>query len=133
MKRLARILRRLAARLDGTYRREPRPWHRSCEGVSGRVFRFFVASAFLDMARLTLGTAHMAARAVEMSTPDAAPSTGQQRAHCSFCNKVQYDVGYMIAAPVAYICDECVALCVTIIAEAKVMQRTADPAGRVAS
>ncbi len=36
---------------------------------------------------------------------------------CSFCNKDQRDVRKLIAGPHVYICDECVKVCVDIIAE----------------
>src|SRR2546426_1937626 len=36
---------------------------------------------------------------------------------CSFCNKDQRDVKKLIAAPTVYICDECVDICLDIIAE----------------
>lgn len=36
---------------------------------------------------------------------------------CSFCNKAQNDVTTLIAGPGVYICDECVELCQSIIAE----------------
>ncbi|MDQ7006089.1 MAG: ATP-dependent Clp protease ATP-binding subunit ClpX [Acidobacteriota bacterium] len=36
---------------------------------------------------------------------------------CSFCNKSQRDVRKLIAGPTVYICDECVDICVDIIAE----------------
>jgi ferredoxin len=36
--------------------------------------------------------------------------------HCSFCRKGQDDVRKLIAGPDVYICDECVAVCVDIIA-----------------
>lgn len=35
--------------------------------------------------------------------------------HCSFCGKDQSSIEYLIAGPEAYICDECVGLCVEII------------------
>jgi hypothetical protein len=38
--------------------------------------------------------------------------------HCSFCGKPQTDVVKMIAGPGVFICNECVALCVPIMAEA---------------
>ena len=37
---------------------------------------------------------------------------------CSFCGKSQKQVKQLIAGPGVYICDECVALCVEILAEA---------------
>ncbi|HEU4400581.1 MAG TPA: ATP-dependent Clp protease ATP-binding subunit ClpX [Candidatus Polarisedimenticolia bacterium] len=36
---------------------------------------------------------------------------------CSFCNKDQRDVKKLIAGPTVYICDECVDICLDIIAE----------------
>jgi hypothetical protein len=36
---------------------------------------------------------------------------------CSFCQKDQSDVRKLIAGPTTYICDECVAVCVDIIAD----------------
>ncbi|HEY3175882.1 MAG TPA: ATP-dependent Clp protease ATP-binding subunit ClpX [Candidatus Polarisedimenticolia bacterium] len=43
---------------------------------------------------------------------------------CSFCNKNQRDVKKLIAGPTVYICDECVDICLDIIAEEK---DTAEP------
>jgi hypothetical protein len=40
---------------------------------------------------------------------------GSKTLRCSFCNKSQHDVRKMIAGPQVHICDECVAVCVTII------------------
>jgi hypothetical protein len=37
---------------------------------------------------------------------------------CSFCGKLHTDVAKLVAGPGVYICDECVNLCVTVIAEA---------------
>jgi ClpX C4-type zinc finger/Glyoxalase superfamily protein len=51
----------------------------------------------------------------------AEPGAGSQEAarpktlHCTFCTKSQHEVKKLIAGPSAYICDECVALCVDII------------------
>ncbi len=36
---------------------------------------------------------------------------------CSFCNKSQRDVKKLIAGPTVYIFDECVDICLDIIAE----------------
>ena len=43
--------------------------------------------------------------------------SGEQKLHCSFCEKSQDDVRKLIAGPTAHICDECVAVCVDIIAD----------------
>ena len=37
--------------------------------------------------------------------------------YCTFCGKSQHDVKKLIAGPSAYICDECVELCVNFIRE----------------
>lgn len=31
--------------------------------------------------------------------------------YCSFCGKEQGDVGYLVAGPTVFICNECVELC----------------------
>ncbi|RMG46230.1 MAG: ATP-dependent Clp protease ATP-binding subunit ClpX [Acidobacteria bacterium] len=42
---------------------------------------------------------------------------GDGELRCSFCNKSQRDVRKLIAGPTVYICDECVDICLDIIAE----------------
>jgi ATP-dependent Clp protease ATP-binding subunit ClpX len=42
---------------------------------------------------------------------------------CSFCNKSQRDVKKLIAGPTVYICDECVDICLDIIAEDRVLDQ----------
>jgi hypothetical protein len=37
---------------------------------------------------------------------------------CTFCGKPHTDVGKLVAGPGVYICDECVNLCVDVIAQA---------------
>jgi ATP-dependent Clp protease ATP-binding subunit ClpX len=44
---------------------------------------------------------------------------------CSFCNKSQRDVKKLIAGPTVYICDECVDICLDIIAEDRVLETQA--------
>ncbi len=46
---------------------------------------------------------------------------------CSFCNKSQRDVRKLIAGPTVYICDECVDICLDIIAEERVHEAKARP------
>src|SRR6201998_3155545 len=41
---------------------------------------------------------------------------------CSFCNKSQRDVKKLIAGPTVYICDECVDICLDIIAEDRALE-----------
>ena len=47
--------------------------------------------------------------------PKKDPSDDQLR--CSFCNKSQREVKKLIAGPTVFICDECVDICLDIIAE----------------
>ena len=46
---------------------------------------------------------------------------------CSFCLKDESDVRQVIAGPGSYICDECVELCVAILAAPPAEQRGAEP------
>jgi hypothetical protein len=39
--------------------------------------------------------------------------------HCSFCNKSQRAVRMLISGPKVFICDECVDICVDILAESR--------------
>ena len=55
-----------------------------------------------------------------MAEIDSDPTT------CSFCGKSGEDVRRMIEGPLVRICDECVEICVTIIAEGNDRQRTRD-------
>jgi hypothetical protein len=41
----------------------------------------------------------------------------QSTLYCSFCRKSQHEVKKLIAGPATFICDECVALCVKIVAD----------------
>ena len=41
----------------------------------------------------------------------------QQLLYCSFCHKSQKEVRKLIAGPEAYICDECIDLCHSIVHE----------------
>ncbi len=45
---------------------------------------------------------------------------------CSFCNKSQSDVRKLIAGPTVYICDECVDICLDIIAEERESEESED-------
>ena len=49
---------------------------------------------------------------------------------CSFCGKSQKQVIKLIAGPGVYICDECIELCVEIVAEEKV-GKTEEPSDNV--
>jgi ATP-dependent Clp protease ATP-binding subunit ClpX len=48
---------------------------------------------------------------------------------CSFCFKNSDEVLALIAGPDAFICDECVGLCIPIIAEAREKLAHATPKG----
>ena len=39
---------------------------------------------------------------------------------CSFCGKSQHEVKKLIAGPTVYICNECVEVCLDIIAEDRI-------------
>ena len=45
------------------------------------------------------------------------PSRTDRELRCSFCDKGPNEVRKLIAGPVAYICEECVAVCVDIITD----------------
>jgi hypothetical protein len=53
----------------------------------------------------------------------AAQPAGKLR--CSFCNKTEEDVRKLIAGPTVYICDECVDVCVDILADDRRVNREA--------
>jgi ATP-dependent Clp protease ATP-binding subunit ClpX len=45
------------------------------------------------------------------------------RLRCSFCNKSQNEVRKLIAGPNAYICDECVEICMEILTEERIVEQ----------
>lgn len=47
------------------------------------------------------------------------PARDPDELYCSFCSKSQHEVDKLIAGPDTYICDECIALCNTILADAE--------------
>src|SRR5262249_17728628 len=57
------------------------------------------------------------------------PQSRDRVLRCSFCNKSQRDVMKLIAGPSVHICDECVDICVNIIAEDFKEQRAKRLAG----
>ena len=50
---------------------------------------------------------------------------------CSFCGKSQHVVKKLIAGPAVFVCDECVALCVKIIAEEPAVPDPSAPMAKV--
>ncbi len=59
-----------------------------------------------------------------------APGQPEAELRCSFCDKGPHQVRKLIAGPVAYICDQCVAVCVDIIAEDARAQAGLSEAGK---
>jgi len=49
------------------------------------------------------------------------------RLNCSFCGKEKHEVEQLIAGPSVFICNECVGLCVTILAETPRHRRSSTP------
>ncbi len=49
--------------------------------------------------------------------------SGDEALRCSFCNKSQREVKKLIAGPTVFICDECVDICLDIIAEDRMMEQ----------
>src|SRR3989442_14473555 len=47
--------------------------------------------------------------------------------HCSFCGKRRREVRKLISGPRVFICDECVALCIDIIAKEEAQERPKYP------
>jgi hypothetical protein len=62
------------------------------------------------------------------------PDAPARDLRCSFCQKHQSDVRKLIAGPAVFICDECVEVCVDIMADdARFQDPAGDAAGREAS
>jgi ATP-dependent Clp protease ATP-binding subunit ClpX len=49
--------------------------------------------------------------------------SGDDALRCSFCNKSQREVKKLIAGPTVFICDECVDICLDIIAEDRLLEQ----------
>ena len=54
--------------------------------------------------------------------------SGDEALRCSFCNKSQREVKKLIAGPTVFICDECVDICLDIIAEDRMMEQQQETA-----
>lgn len=52
----------------------------------------------------------------------AKKESGDEALRCSFCNKSQREVKKLIAGPTVFICDECVDICLDIIAEDRLQE-----------
>jgi len=52
--------------------------------------------------------------------------SGEEVLRCSFCNKSQREVKKLIAGPTVFICDECVDICLDIIAEDRMLEQQQD-------
>jgi ATP-dependent Clp protease ATP-binding subunit ClpX len=53
---------------------------------------------------------------------------GDETLRCSFCNKDQREVKKLIAGPTVFICDECVDICLDIIAEDRLLEQEQETA-----
>ena len=53
----------------------------------------------------------------------AKKENGDEALRCSFCNKSQREVKKLIAGPTVFICDECVDICLDIIAEDRMLEQ----------
>ena len=63
-----------------------------------------------------------------VATPaHSAASSRKDELRCTFCGKSQFDVRKLIAGPTAFICDECVALCVGICDDDNVSTEITNP------
>jgi lipid II:glycine glycyltransferase (peptidoglycan interpeptide bridge formation enzyme) len=56
-------------------------------------------------------------RQTPTSSAELSTDASRDELRCSFCGKGQNEVRKVVAGPSAYICDECVDLCVGIISE----------------
>jgi ATP-dependent Clp protease ATP-binding subunit ClpX len=56
----------------------------------------------------------------------AKKESGDEALRCSFCNKSQREVKKLIAGPTVFICDECVDICLDIIAEDRLQEQQQD-------
>ena len=80
-------------------------------------------------------TATLAMRRPATDTPATAPETNAADAgegaksllYCTFCGKSQFEVRKLISGPGAFICDECVALCVKICEDDNVPTEIGNP------
>ena len=46
--------------------------------------------------------------------------------YCSFCDKSEHEISWMVAGPTVFICDECIDLCHQIIEEKRAKQAPRD-------
>ena len=56
----------------------------------------------------------------------AKKESSDEALRCSFCNKSQREVKKLIAGPTVFICDECVDICLDIIAEDRMQEQQQD-------
>jgi hypothetical protein len=66
---------------------------------------------------------------IEAAEPDAGvqETPRPKTLYCTFCGKTQHEVKKLIAGPSAYVCDECVELCVDIIREEDMFDKIFSP------
>src|SRR3984957_7056822 len=65
-------------------------------------------------------------------TQTSATDTAAKELRCTFCGKSQLDVRKLIAGPTAFICDECVTLCVKVCQDDKAPPEMGIPAPHAA-
>src|SRR5580704_3610385 len=65
-------------------------------------------------------------------TQTPATDTAAKELRCTFCGKSQFDVRKLIAGPTAFICDECVTLCVKVCQDDKTPPEMGIPAPHAA-
>jgi ATP-dependent Clp protease ATP-binding subunit ClpX len=70
-------------------------------------------------------TADVASQAPAADT--ATKEKAKEKLRCTFCGKSNFDVRKLIAGPTAFICDECVALCVKICEDDKIPTELNNP------
>ena len=58
----------------------------------------------------------------------AKKDSGDDALRCSFCSKSQREVKKLIAGPTVFICDECVDICLDIIAEDRMLEQRQEAA-----
>ena len=66
------------------------------------------------------------------ATQTSATDTAAKELRCTFCGKSQFDVRKLIAGPTAFICDECVTLCVKVCQDDKAPPEMGIPAPHAA-
>ena len=75
--------------------------------------------AAIELFKARLGTK----KTLDSGEPEMPKKDTEEIFSCSFCNKSQREVKKLIAGPTVFICDECVDICLDIIAEDRIIER----------